>query len=257
MKIIRALWGNSEYVRNEIPKIPMFGDNEIVFVWGLENKVILDNFNYESILVSDEITDYEYNSHLLHFAHKLKAISIAESFMSEFLFLDWDITLAKEIDDNFYQQIRSGNNIQCPLYAYHGKYRQDVESYHRRNKTFSLDLDSFLYHHIQNLEKYHWKLKDIKVLPCFCFFYVNDIKIGKTLLNIMENNGIVACIEEFAFQLYCDCSLDQYIDKYEPTVIRGKEKDKNLVGMTKAITEINSYINTKVNKDIYLFHDII
>jgi hypothetical protein len=56
--------------------------------------------------------------------------------------------------------------------------------------------------------------------------------------------------------MYSNCSLDEYIEKYEPIVIRGKERDKNLEGMTRAIHKINNYINTKVDKNIYLVHDL-
>lgn len=257
MKIVRTLWGDSEYIKNEIPRTPLFGSAEIVFVWGTENRRFLDELGYRTVLVDSEITDSEYSTHLLHFAHKLKAIKIAENIFSEFLFLDWDVTIAKDIDDNFYSAIRSGNNIQCPLYGYHANYREDVEIFHRNDNTYTENLDDFIIKHIENLEKYHWKLGSLKVLPCFCFFYVRDVKVGGKLLEIMKNNNIVACIEEFAFYVYSECSLDDYINKYEPSVIRGKERDKNLPGMTVAISEINSYIGTKIEKDIYLLHDLI
>ena len=257
MKIVRVLWGDSEYIRSEIPKIPLFGDNEIVFVWGKENKELLNEYGYKTIYQNPTSTSTKYSSHLLHFAHKLRAIQLAEDFLDEFLFLDWDITLAKEIDETFYEKIRSGNDIQCPLYGYHGTYREDVEKYLKEKNGFTLDLDDFLYNHILNLEKYHWALNDLKLLPCFCFLYIRGkFNLGKKLLDIMEKQNIVACIEEFAFQVYCDCTLEEYINKYEPLVIRGKETDKNLPGMAEAIKTINYYISGKVKKDIYLYHDL-
>jgi hypothetical protein len=257
MRIVRALWGNSEYIRSEIPKIPLFGEKEIVFVWGKENKELLDKYGYKSLLVKDTQTDPKYSSHLLHFAHKLKAIQLAEGFLNEFLFLDWDISLAKELDEVFYEKIRLGNDIQIPLYGYHGEYREDVEKYLKEKNRFSLNSDDFLYNHILNLEKYHWKLNDLKILPCFCFLYIRGkFDLGKKLLDIMNEQGVVACIEEFTFQIYCNCSLEEYINKYEPLVLRGKETDKNLPGMAKAIKEINHYISGKVKKDIYLYHDL-
>lgn len=256
MKIVRALWGNPEYVKNEIPRKPLFED-ETVFVWGTENRRFLENMGYRTILVHEQAIDPLYNTHLIHFAHKLKAIKLADSLFDEYLFLDWDVTLAKEIDDEFYSKIRSGNNIQCPLYAYHGEYRTDVEKYHRANSSYTSDLDDFLIEHIANLEKYNWQLDNIKVLPCFCFFYSNGAKIGATLLEIMETHGVTACIEEFCLFLYCGGTLDEYISKYEPLVIRGKEKDKNLEGMTSALAKINTYIDSQMEKDIYLFHDLI
>lgn len=40
IKIIRALWGNSEETISEIPSIPIY-QNQVVFVWGENNEKIL------------------------------------------------------------------------------------------------------------------------------------------------------------------------------------------------------------------------
>jgi hypothetical protein len=55
--------------------------------------------------------------------------------------------------------------------------------------------------------------------------------------------------------LYTNCPLDQYISQHEPVVIRGKEKDKHLESTTRAIQSINKYIDSKLEKNIYLIHD--
>jgi hypothetical protein len=257
IKIIRALWGNSLYILNEIPKKPIFED-ELVYIWGRTNYEFLSKkLNYNCILVNQYIAEEgKYDTHLNHFGHKLEVLKLADERYGEYLFLDWDVTTLKPIDDMFFDIIRSGNNLQCPLYAYHSNYRNDAIDYHTKKSDFTENLDDFLLTHINQLEKYHWKHEDIKVLPCFCFLYSNNTNIGSDLLNIMNENGILACIEEFAMQLYSDCSLDEYISKYEPIVIRGKERDKNLEGMTLAIQKINNYINTKIDKNVYLIHDL-
>lgn len=256
IKIIRALWGNSLYILNEIPKKPLFED-EFVYVWGKANYDFVKKLGYEAALVSETKTQGNtYDSHLKHFAHKLQALQFADEAFGEYLFLDWDVTLAKNIDDNFFRTIKNGNNLQCPLYAYHSNYRNDAIEYHKQKNDLTKNLDNFLIVHINELEKYHWKYEDIKVLPCFCFVYSYHTNIGTKLLNIMNANNILACIEEFALQVYSNCSLDEYISKHEPTVIRGKEKDKNLEGMTAAIKKINSYIDSKIDKNIYLVHDL-
>jgi hypothetical protein len=254
MKILRALWGVPEHVIGEIPRVPLFED-ETVIVWGREHEKMLKKWGYKTYLAGEDTSDPEFSTHLKHFAHKLKALSIAETFMDEYLFLDWDVTLAKEIDDEFYAKIRSGNDVQCPLYAYHDGFRQDVEEYLRREYTFTDHQDDFLTVHMRNLDKYHWKLEGFKALPCFCFLYSRGSGIGEKLLNLTHELNLEACIEEFAMQIYVNCSLDDYIKTYEPVVIRGKERDKNLPGMTEAIHGINAYVNTKMHKDIYLLHD--
>ena len=255
MKIIRALWGTPTYVIDEIPRSPIFED-EIVFVWGKENKIMLEGWGYRTILMTETVTDPVYSTHLKHFGHKLKAIEAAEEKFSEFLFLDWDIFFAKKKSEEFFELIRKKGDLQCPLYAYHETYREEIEKYLISTYKLNDHTQDFLYFHIENLEKYHWKWEGLKVLPCFCFFYSRERKVGRELLRIMEEQNISACIEEFAFQIFTDCTLEEYIEKYEPIVIRGKEKDKNLEAMTVAIQKLNSYIQSKTEKNVYLFHDI-
>lgn len=255
IKIIRVLWGSSEYILNEIPKTPLF-DNELVYVWGIENQRILDDMGYETVLMAETITEPKYSTHLLHFQHKLAALQVAEHNFKEFLFLDWDITLAKEIDSKFYELIREGNNVQCPLYGYNDDYKEDIKKFLTDSGSYSENTDDFLYHHIENLYKYHWKYDDVLSLPCFCFFYSNNSNTISSLMEITEEFGLTACIEEFAMQIFVKCTLDEYISKYEPIVIRGKERDKNLERMTVSIKKINRYIDSKLNKNIYLLHDI-
>jgi hypothetical protein len=255
IKIIRVLWGSSEYILNEIPKVPLF-DDELVYVWGIENQKYLISLGYDTVLMGLDITEFIFSTHLLHFQHKLFALQRAEENFKEFLFLDWDISLSKEIDYKFYELIRSGNNIQCPLYAYHKNYKEDIKKFLLENNTYSDNMDDFLHHHIKNLYKYNWEINDALALPCFGFFYSNDVNVFSELMKISNEYGLTACIEEFAMWIYSNCTLDEYISKYEPIVIRGKEKDKNLDDMTVAIKKINSYIDTKIKKDIYLLHDI-
>jgi len=256
IKIIRALWGDSLYILNEIPKTPIF-ENEFVFVWGKANYDFVKKLGYEALLISETKTQGEtYDSYLKHFGHKLQALKFADEIFGEYLFLDWDVTLVKKIDDAFYNTIRSKGKLQCPLYGYNQNYQSDTIQYHKSNNTLTDNLVEFIKVHMCQLDMYHWKYEDVKVLPCFCFLYSDNTNIGSDLLNIMNENGMLACIEEFAMQMYSNCSLDEYIEKYEPIVIRGKERDKNLESMTEAIHKINNYINTKVDKNIYLAHDL-
>jgi hypothetical protein len=104
IKIIRALWGDSLYILNEIPKTPIF-ENELVFVWGKANYDFVKKLGYEALLISETKTQGEtYDSHLKHFGHKLQALKFADEMFGEYLFLDWDVTLVKQIDDEFYNK---------------------------------------------------------------------------------------------------------------------------------------------------------
>lgn len=256
MKIVRTIWGESKHILSEIPASQIFAE-EIVFSWGKENTKHLRSLGYNVFEVSKEITDPVHSTHLKHFAHKLEAIKIAEECFDEFLFLDWDVTLAKPIDENFYSEIRKKSSMQCPLYAYHSEYKQDSREYHRNKGSLTEDLDDFIFTHSSLLEKYSWKHESFSVIPCFCFYYVNGVKIAQDLLDITHDRGILACIEEFSLYYKCkNMNLQEYIDAHEPSVIRGKERDRNLPKMSEAIQSINRHIEKRMQKDIYLYHDL-
>lgn len=276
MKIIRAFWGNPEHIKTEIPKKPLF-DNETVFVWGQENVDYFHKLGYSTNHIfrldntelkkytskkalnnyiqsnKNNHTDPRYSHHLKHFAHKLEVLKRADQMFDEYLFLDWDITIAKPIDEKFYEKIRSKGNFQCPLYCYHDTFAKDVI-----NTIPNLNPDSiqFLLLQSEQLNKYHWKQKGRKILPCAGFIYSNKANKGQELLDIFNKYNLTCCIEEFAIYIMANCSLEEYINQHEPIVLRGKEFDKNLDEMTEEIKNLNSYISTKTEKDIYLYHDI-
>lgn len=255
IKIIRVLWGASVHVLNEIPKVPIFKD-ELVYVWGTFNNNYLLKLGYKTVLIGTDITDPNFSTHLKHFAHKLLALEIAENTFDEYLFLDWDVSIIKPLDDEFYEKIREGNNIQCPLYAYNLDYPDNCISNSKKNNTYSPNLEDFVLKHMENISKYHWKYDDCMVIPCFCFFYSRYNKIISELISIMFTNNILTCIEEFTLMVHSNCTLDDYINKYEPIVIRGKEGDKNLKSMDISIDKINKYIQKNIIKNVYLVHDI-
>lgn len=254
IQIVRALWGNNFVIHREVPKTPIF-ENEIVLVWGVKNADFLLRLGY-NILQMDDINVTRYNSHLKHFGHKLEAIKKAESMFDEYLFLDWDVDIVKELDDEFYNLIRSGNGIQCPIYAYSKNYKDEIISYHRNNGTSSDNLENFFNHHLEGLTKYSWNYNDLYVIPNFCFFYSNKTKSASELHKLMLDNNLITCIEEFAMWIYSNCTLDEYILKYEPIVIRGKEVDVRFPSMDIAFKTINNYVDTKLEKKIYLYHEL-
>lgn len=254
IQIVRALWGNNFVIHKEVPKTPIF-ENEIVLVWGAKNADFLLRLGY-NILQMDDINITIYNSHLKHFGHKLEAIKKAEHIFDEYLFLDWDVDVVKELDDEFYELIRSRNNVQCPIYAYSNTYKADIYEYYKKTNTLTDNTKDFLKNHMDGLSKYNWNYNDLYVIPNFCFFYSNKSNVASELHKLMVDNDLITCIEEFAMWIYSDCSLDEYIEKYEPIVIRGKERDVNLPNMDTAFKTINNYVDTKLEKKIYLYHEL-
>lgn len=254
MQIVRVFWGDLKPFLHEIPNQPLF-NKEIVMVFGTENEQYFKSLGYNTYLINPSSYDLKYNTILTHYGHKLEALKKAEELYDEYLFLDWDIDIIKPIDNTFYELIKNKGNIQCPLYAYQFRFLEDSIPYHLNKGTLTDNLKIFFENHVSEMRKYHWKFKEYLVIPCFCFLYSNNNKVATELLKIMNNNNLIACIEEFAMFLYTNCPLDQYISQHEPVVIRGKEKDKHLENTTRAIQSINKYIDSKLEKNIYLIHD--
>jgi hypothetical protein len=251
IKIVRVVWGMNPNLF-EIPTVPLFED-ETVLVWGVSNLNFVKKLGYTAILISENYSDPVYSTPLKHFGNKLLALRIADLLFDEYLFLDWDITLAKPIDNNFYETIRAGNDIQCPIYGY----SKDYEKEFRLTSELSFDLSLFIERQVIEMNKYNWKYKEHLLVPCFCFFYSRNNTIISDLINITEEHDIVTCIEEFALWYYLNCSLNEYINIYEPRVLRGKENKQTLDCMSNTISIINEYVSNIVDKDIYLLHDII
>ena len=262
MKIIRAFWGNQESLWDEVPPKPLF-DNEVVYVYGTENHERFVSMGYEAVLVHYDSTELAYSTVYKHFVHKLDCLKRAEYAYLEYLFLDWDVKAVKPLDDNFWNLIRTRASLQCPLYAYPSDYENKVLTKIKQNPeeqwVKDLDPNIFPWLTVQNemLMTNSWEWEDIRVVPNFCFFYSSYTKTASRLFEIYETDGILTCIEEFCMYKYASCSIDEYLEKYEPLVIRGREDDCFHFDLTKdnAIERINNYIATKINKDIYLIHE--
>lgn len=262
MKIIRAFWGDQESTWDEVPPKPLF-DNEVVYVYGRENYERFRSMGYETVLIHYDSTELEHSTVYKHFVHKLECLKRAEHAYLEYLFLDWDVQIVKPLDDNFWNLIRTKGRLQCPLYAYPTNYENKVLAQIEQNpeKQWVKDLDPniFPWLTVQNkmLMENSWTWEDLRIVPNFCFFYSNYTPTVSKLLEIYKERGILTCIEEFCMYQFANCSINEYIEKYEPIVIRGREDNCYHFDLTedRAIERINNYIASKINKDIYLIHE--
>ena len=261
MKIIRAFWGEQEKTWSEVPPSPLFED-EVVYVYGKENYERFRSMGYETVLVYFDSTEPKYSNIYNHFAHKLAILKLAEQAYKEYLFLDWDVQIIKPLDSTFWDLIKTGGDIQCPIYAYPRDYESKILDHIKNNPekdwVKKLAPTTYKWVKIQNilLEKYNWNWEDLQVVPNFCFFYSRYTNVASNLLEIYEKGGIKTCIEEFAMFILANCSLDEFITKYEPIVIRGREDDCYHFDLTEDNTmiRINKYVASKINKNIYLIH---
>jgi len=56
--------------------------------------------------------------------------------------------------------------------------------------------------------------------------------------------------------LYANCSLEEYIDRYQPTYVQGVSDDRtdHYFKISKIQRKLNKYINNKIDMDIYFKH---
>jgi len=224
IKFIRAVWGDMDL--SIVPQTPQY--NEIVYVWGIDNKSILDSMGYNTILCDRNKLNFKYSSILYEFIHKLIAIDKACSNFSKILFLDWDYCLEKELDDSFFNYMNTKEFL-APIYEY------DVES-----TLNNVDIHSFDYHKNDFLNNNSWQVESKFIIPNAGFIYISDSQIGKDLLQIAKNDDVKTLVEEFTIYKWANCSLDNYIENYHPTICFGRN-DSN----------INEYVESMITTDIY------
>jgi hypothetical protein len=238
IKIIRALWGNFDFYKNEIPSSPLY--NEIVYVWGTENLNKLNELGYDTIFMGEDIHKPRHAFHL-----KLECLIKAEEDFNEIIFMDWDVKQIKELDDTFYNELRE-KKFAMPTYSYPIEFL---------NLKFEYEWAHFI---INDFKKYGWRYNEHIVIPNAGFIYSNKSKIPYELIRISNEKKISTLTEEFSMWNFANCSLIDYINKYEPKCIYGRPTDtifelediKN-----KSEIELHTLINSLIDKNIYFIHE--
>lgn len=250
IKIIRALWGNSEETISEIPSIPIY-QNQVVFVWGENNEKILRERGYDVIPMKDKMPDI-YNNYGGRFFRKLLALDEGLKRYGEVILLDWDCYILRELDNNFYKYL-SEKPIQCPLYA---QPKNIYESWDESFPADSKDKMSFYSLCEKNFNKYSWEIDDYLVTPNFGFVYSRDINLGKNLIDISNKYNLNGCIEEHAMYLYSNCEIDEYIEKYQPHFVKGVSDTMTNTNfyISNVQKRFNEYMESKIEIDLYLEH---
>lgn len=245
IKFVRALWGPLKDFIDEIPKQPLY--NEVVVVWGQENCDYLNSLGYDCVLIQDNID----NLHSLDmFRLKLEAIEHTSSLYGKILFLDWDTVQVKPIDSLFYDDFID-KTFCAPLYCYPEKIKTQLNSLGKKSTN------EWFEHMYNHLSTNSWKQFKSFVVPMAGFIYISNYKIAKQLLDLHLDNQFRGLIEEVALFNLADCSLDEYLAKYEPSTIWGRLSSQSFtLGKVKGMhyQELNNYIQTKVTKNIYFEH---
>lgn len=245
IKIVRALWGPLKDFIEEIPKIPLY--NEVVVVWGQENYNYLNSLGYDCIFIQDSID----NLHSLDmFKLKLEAIEHASSLYGKILFLDWDTIQIKELDSFFYNDLKD-KTFSAPLYCYPKKIKTQLDNLGKQSTN------EWFEHLYKHLSSNSWHQFKSFIVPMAGFIYISKHKIAKQILDLYLHNRYRGLIEEVALYNLANCTLDEYLAKYEPSTIWGRPSSQIFkLGEVKGLyyKELNKYIQTKVNKNIYFEH---
>lgn len=247
VKFIRALWGDYKSFINEIPIKPMF--NEIVYVWGIDNLKYLNGLGYETKLVS--VNPLIHKEELLKFNHKVDCFEIASNDFEKFIFLDWDVSLVKEIDDSFYSKLKD-SPFSAPLYSYPKNFLN------LSNKLDNNRANLWVNEQIIHMKKYAWELDDLIVFPNAGFFYCSDKNVPIKMKNIIKKHNMLTVTDEFPLYMLANCDLDSYIKKYEPSQMFGKpEEDIFILDyiVDECAKKLNNYISGIIEKDIYFKHN--
>tara|TARA_R110002012_G_scaffold145976_2_gene304296 strand:- start:4058 stop:4801 length:744 start_codon:yes stop_codon:yes gene_type:complete len=246
MKIIRVLWGDK--INHEIPKIPLLED-EVVYVWGEKNNELLLERGYETRLLDDVVFEDKYN----HFGKKIFALNEALKEFIEVLLLDWDCYMLKPLDEHFYNTLRE-KPIQIPLYIQHKDTKDAILEILPSNQSIELQKELDLLG--EGFKKYGWEWEDGYVAPNFGFVYCRNLNFGEQLLKIAQRENLQTVVDEFATLLYVDCSLDEYIEKYLPSVIRGSSNDKFILDkrLHHLCKKFNNYVDNKIKITPYFEH---
>tara|TARA_Y100001972_G_scaffold33292_1_gene41338 strand:+ start:4248 stop:5024 length:777 start_codon:yes stop_codon:yes gene_type:complete len=246
MQVIRVLWGNS--INDEIPKFPLL-NNEVVYVWGDDNNQMLLDRGYKTRLLNTSIFEDRYN----HFGKKLFALNEALKEFSEVLLLDWDCYMLKPLDEYFYNSLKE-KPIQIPLYIQHKDTKDAILEILPPNQSIELQKELDILG--DGFKKYGWEWEDGFVAPNFGFVYCRDVKLGAELLKIAQRENLQTVVDEFATLLYVNCSLDEYIKKYLPSVVRGSSNDKFILDKRLHILckKFNDYVDTQIELKPYFEH---
>ena len=247
LKIIKTAWGSLDYVKSEVLGKAKFS-NESIYVWGSDNQRFLQDLGYETKLVSESPINPEYSTLSKKYYHKLEAISLADSDFGEYLLVDWDSYPTRSLDSEFIKLLESRAEVQCPVYALPNDFFKEISKFQMSN-----DQLEFFSNQNELIKDFSWKFGESRVIPNFSFFYSRNAKIGNSLMNIAVEQNLLSNVEEFALHNLIACSLTDYIESNEPLVAIGQASD-SLPSVNQSLSDLNSFVNSKVNKITYISH---
>lgn len=250
VKIVRALWGEDGKTLKEVPIVPTI-KNQIVYVWGKENNNELRRRGYDTILM-DEVG---FDEPQKQYGRKLIALDLALKEFGEVMMIDWDCHILRPLDGKFYDYLLS-KEIQCPLYAQHKHTSKALQEVFMGIGNFNEELEVYTKSMEEEFTKYSWVVGDALATPNFSFVYSRNKTLGEDLIQIAKENDLIGCIEEHAMWIYANCSVTEYIERYQPCFVQGVSDDRtdHEFIISKAQRGLNAFVSDRIQMDIYLKH---
>lgn len=245
IKVIRALWGDSKKVLEEVPEQPLY--DEYVYVWGIDNYKLLVERGYQVELLDTFHTPFPSKYHT--FFNKLVVFKNAVEKFNKVLFIDWDCTQIKPLDNKFWQWFEN-KTFAAPLYCYPTDIKNHISGMNDEQKKW-------MYLQISMLDDYSWRYKNLSIIPNACMVYLSDISLCIKMIQDYRKYNM-STVEEFAMYTSIECSLDYYLQNYEiPFVFGRPDNDYFSLGELEGdfSHQLNSHIRNKVKKDIYFQHN--
>jgi hypothetical protein len=228
LRFIRAYWGDLSAFggrhSDEILNIRNTSKlDDYVYVWGQSNYNYIKSLGFECEYMGEFEYDYLNNSDI-YMLPKLWAIQSGVLQFKEVVFLDWDCLQERELDDNFYQLLRSRDSIQMPLYVYPINYKEQVYS---QWLDIPIKEKQYIEKQYEGLTKFHYKWQDSFVTPNAGFIYCSSYDSINSLVGILkQNSDINIAIEEMGFLQYAKqhCNnIEEYSLRFEPLVASAKQ----------------------------------
>jgi|TARA_B110000908_G_C10217821_1_gene433687 hypothetical protein len=248
IKIVRVLWGDQ--VNFEVPRIPLYPEQEVVYCFDYKSYWFVSDLGYDARLVKEDIFA---GSKLNNFGRKLQALDIALQEFDEVLLLDWDCYILRPLDKNFYDSLKE-KPIQIPLYIQHKDTKAAILEVIPKEQPQALKDELTLLE--EGFHKYGWEWEEGIVAPNFGFVYCRDKSFGKKLLDITIKNDLTSVVDEFATLIYADCTLEEYIEKYAPRVLKGRADQMLIYDYRLHVIsrKFNKWLDTKINIKSYFEH---
>lgn len=258
MKFIRTFWGDVHSMgtryTDQIEEAISDSLNELVYVWGKSNYDYLVERGFDCVLISEDSYHRELASNHTFWDHrslnhKLWVVDTAVEEHDEIVFLDWDCRLIKPIDSKFYEYLRSGNELQVPLYLYPSTALDWLI-----DKTEDTDVSPFFHKLKKFMLKYSYRWNEHHIIPNTGFIYRRNSNLK--LLDISLKHKLETVPDEFSVFIHAfnemGYSMIDYIKNFEPNVIGGKEHHEDW--WVNLQNKFDNFINDFIVKDLYFEH---